>query len=137
MRFVIYGAGGIGGVIGARLHQSGHDVILIARGKHHEAIAKEGLRLQSADEDVTLDIPVADHPSGVELSGDDVVILGMKSQDTQAALEALFDVAPRGIAVACAQNGVANERAALRLFENVYGICVMCPTSYTEPGIVQ
>jgi 2-dehydropantoate 2-reductase len=39
--------------------------------------------------------------------------------------------------VACAQNGVANEREALRFFPNVYGICVMCPTSYLTPGVVQ
>ncbi|MEY2403310.1 MAG: 2-dehydropantoate 2-reductase, partial [Acidimicrobiaceae bacterium] len=37
----------------------------------------------------------------------------------------------------CVQNGVANERNALRLFSNVYGVCVMCPTSYLEAGVVQ
>src|SRR5581483_10261633 len=58
VRFIIYGAGGIGGVIGARLHQSGHKVVLIARGSHYEAIEQRGLRLQSAEEDVTLEIPV-------------------------------------------------------------------------------
>ena len=43
MRFVIYGAGGIGGTIGARLFQHGHDVMLIARGPHLEAIKEPGL----------------------------------------------------------------------------------------------
>ena len=137
MRFIIYGAGGIGGVIGARLHQSGREVVLIARGSHYEAIDQRGLRLQSAEEDVTLEIAVVDHPGRISLDEDDVVILAMKSQDTKPALDALVEVAPPGIAVACAQNGVANERMALRLFDNVYGICVMCPTSYTEPGVVQ
>jgi 2-dehydropantoate 2-reductase len=37
----------------------------------------------------------------------------------------------------CLQNGVANERAALRLFPAVYGACVMCPAGYLEPGVVQ
>jgi 2-dehydropantoate 2-reductase len=137
VRTIIYGAGGIGGVIGARLHQSGHEVVLIARGTHYEVIEQRGLRLQSAEEDVTLEIPVVDHPGRIAFADDDVVILAMKSQDTKAALDTLVEVAPRSIAVACAQNGVANERMALRLFENVYGICVMCPTSYTEPGVVQ
>ncbi len=137
MRFVIYGAGGIGGVIGARLHQAGHEVVLIARGSHYEAIEQRGLRLQSAEQDVTLEIAVAEHPSQIALESDDVVIMAMKSQDTLAALDALVDAAPRDINVACAQNGVANERMALRRFDNVYGICVMCPTSYTEPGVVQ
>ena len=33
MRFVIYGAGAIGGVVGGRLFEAGHDVTLIARGR--------------------------------------------------------------------------------------------------------
>jgi 2-dehydropantoate 2-reductase len=137
MRFVIYGAGGIGGVIGARLHQSGHEVVLIARGSHYEAIEQRGLRLQSSEEDVTLEIGVVEHPAHLKIGAGDVVILAMKSQDTKAALDALVDAASPDVAVACAQNGVANERMALRSFENVYGICVMCPTSHTEPGVVQ
>jgi 2-dehydropantoate 2-reductase len=137
MRYVVYGAGGIGGVIGARLHQSGHNVALIARGSHFEAIRGSGLRLQSPDEDVTLDIPVASHPQEIAWKDDDVVLLSMKSQDTESALVALSASAPPTVAVACAQNGVANERAALRFFANVYGICVMCPTNYLTPGVVQ
>jgi 2-dehydropantoate 2-reductase len=137
VRFVIYGAGGIGGVMGARLHQSGHDVVLIARGAHYEAIRAAGLTLQSAEENVTLDIPVVDHPSAITWTEDDVAILGMKSQDTLGALEALRACAPHDVAVACAQNGVVNERVALRYFANVYGICVMCPTNHLEPGVVQ
>ena len=38
MRFVVVGAGAIGGVLGGRLHQHGHDVVLVARGEHHDAI---------------------------------------------------------------------------------------------------
>jgi 2-dehydropantoate 2-reductase len=137
MRFVVYGAGGIGGVLGARLHQSGNDVVLIARGAHYEAIRDRGLRLQSADEDITLDTPVVDHPSTIDWRDDDVVFLGMKSQDTLDALVTLTAVAPPPVPVACLQNGVANERYALRFFPNVYGICVMCPTNYLVPGVVQ
>jgi len=40
IRFVIYGAGGIGGTIGARLFQQGESVVLIARGAHLEAIQR-------------------------------------------------------------------------------------------------
>jgi 2-dehydropantoate 2-reductase len=135
-RYVIYGAGGIGGVIGGRLHQSGYDVLLIARGAHYEAIRDRGLRIQSAEDDTTLEIAVADHPGAVAWTDDDVVLLAVKSQDTLAALTALAEAAP-GVTVACAQNGVENERVASRYFADVYGICVMCPTSYLEPGVVQ
>lgn len=137
MRFVVYGAGGIGGVLGARLHQNGSDVVLIARGAHFEATRNHGLRLQSVDEDVTLDIPVVDHPSTVEWRDDDVVFLGMKSQDTLDAIVTLSAVAPPSLPVVSLQNGVANERNVLRFFPDVYGICVMCPTNYLVPGVVQ
>src|SRR4051812_28981215 len=125
MRFVVYGAGGIGGVIGARLFESGHDVALIARGTHFDAIEAKGLRIDSVEGSRTLPIPVAAGPAQLGLTSDDVVLLSMKGQDTVGALEALVSCAPADIAVVCAQNGVANERAALRVFPHVYGMCVM------------
>jgi 2-dehydropantoate 2-reductase len=137
VRFVILGAGGIGGVIGARLHQSGHAVALIARGRHLDVIRERGLRIESADETATLRIPVAGHPSEVGLREGDVVLLAVKSQDTREALASLRASAPDAIPVVCAQNGVANEREAARWFENVYALCVMCPTAHLVPGVVQ
>src|SRR5580704_7191024 len=101
MRFVVYGAGAIGGVVGARLVQGGYDVALIARGAHYEAIRDRGLRIRSPNDDVTLAIPVVDHPSQLTFSSDDVVMLAMKSQDTISACQALAACAPADIAVAC------------------------------------
>ena len=136
MRFVVYGAGAIGGVVGARLFESGQDVALIARGAHYEAIREHGLRIQSPDDDATLRIPVFDHPARVALTSDDVVILAMKSQDTIGACQALDTCAPPGIAVACFQNGVENERVVLRHFAGTYAVCVMSPTAHVDPGVV-
>ncbi|MGH9185849.1 MAG: ketopantoate reductase family protein [Acidimicrobiales bacterium] len=48
-----------------------------------------------------------------------------------------FDVAPRSLPVCCAQNGVDNERQALRVFAHVYAISVACPTVHVLPGVVQ
>ena len=124
MRFVVYGAGAVGGVIGARLHQGGHDVALIARGSHLEAIRERGLRLDTPDGSAVLELPVAGHPAELDLGDDDVVLLAMKTQDTAAALTALAGCAP-GVPVVCVQNGVENERLALRAFERVYGVVVM------------
>ena len=135
-RFVVYGAGAIGGVVGARMFENGHDVVLIARGAHYEAIRDKGLRIQSPDDDATLDIPVVDHPSQLDLTADDVIFLAMKSQDTLEACETLAASAPAEIAVACFQNGVENERVVLRHFAATYAVCVMSPTAHTEPGVV-
>jgi 2-dehydropantoate 2-reductase len=137
MRFVVFGAGAVGGVIGGRLAEHGHDVALIARGAHYEAIRDHGLTVESPDGAVTVAVEVADHPAGLRFTGADVVILAMKSQDTGAALTALSASAAPTTPVLCAQNGVENERAALRFFANVYGVCVMLPAVHLEPGVVQ
>lgn len=137
MRFVIFGAGAIGGVVGARLHQSGYDVHLIARGSHHDAIAANGLTLETPTERVTLRIPVSPGPAQAAITDDDIVLLAVKSQDTISALRALREAAPSAMPpIVCLQNGVANERAALRLFPDVHGTAVMSPTAHLEPGVV-
>lgn len=136
MRYVVFGAGAIGGAIGGRLFEQGHDVVLIARGDHHEVLAARGLELRSPDGTVTLAVPTVDRPERIELAGDDVVVLAVKSQDTVGALEALAAVASPDLAVVCAQNGVANEREALRRFANTYAMCVMLPAVHLEAGVV-
>ncbi len=137
MRFVMFGAGAIGGVVGANLHQSGHDVALIARGAHYEAIRSNGLTLETPRRTTVLEIPVAESPGAMHWTGDEVVMVATKSQDTSGALEALRAAAPASTPVLCLQNAVENERVALRLFTNVYGAVVMSPTAHLEPGIVQ
>jgi 2-dehydropantoate 2-reductase len=138
MRFVVYGAGAIGGVVGARLAQAGHDVVLIARGEHHDAMRATGLTLLAPDDEPqVLRIPVVAHPAELDFRDDDVVLLAMKGQHTGDALSALEAHAPPTVSIVCLQNGVANERAALRLFDDVYGVCVMLPAQHLEPGVVE
>jgi 2-dehydropantoate 2-reductase len=136
MRFIVYGAGAIGGVIGGRLQQGGHDVVLIARGAHLDAIQSSGLRLLSPHDDETMKIAAVAGPEDISWDDGDVVLLCMKSQDSADAIERLAASAPPATVVVCTQNAVENERVALRRFDNVYGICVMCPTSHLEPGVV-
>jgi 2-dehydropantoate 2-reductase len=144
MRYIIIGAGAVGGTIGGRLAQAGHDVVLVARGGHLEALRRDGLRLLTPDEDLRLPIPAVAGPAELgELRRDDVLVLCVKSQDTAGVLNqwAPVPVAGGGTAsellpVVCAQNGVENERAALRLFEHVYGLCVWLPSVHLEPGVV-
>jgi 2-dehydropantoate 2-reductase len=137
MRFVIYGAGAIGGVLGGRLFQAGADVTLIARGAHGAALRESGLELTAGDEVAVLPVPTVEHPSALDLDDGDVVLLATKGQDTAAALTLLSVQAPPGIRVVCAQNGVENERQALRRFDHVYAMVVMCPASVTGPGRVE
>ena len=135
MRFVVVGAGAIGGSIGARLFQRGFDVTLVARGEHGRAL-RSGLVLEAPDETVTLPIPVVPEPADVSWEDDPVVLLAVKGQSTDHALEQLV-AAPPDAPVVCMQNGVENERRVLRHFPNTYGMCVMCPASQLRPGVVQ
>jgi 2-dehydropantoate 2-reductase len=135
VRVVVLGAGGIGGTIGARLHQAGYDVALVARGAHGEAVREHGLTFATPEERVTLRIPAYTHPRDLPWRGDEVVVLAAKSQDTEAAARDLVAAAGR-VPVVSAQNGVANERTLSRWFDGVHGMCVMMPTAHLEPGVV-
>jgi 2-dehydropantoate 2-reductase len=137
MRYIIYGAGAIGGPIGGLLFEAGRDVVLIARGEHGRAVAANGLRLGTpAGGWRTLRIPIVEHPRELSIGAGDAVVLSMQSQGTAAALEALALVAAPDVPIVCAQNGVENERAALRHFANVHGIVVQLFGGYVEPGVV-
>jgi 2-dehydropantoate 2-reductase len=85
---------------------------------------------------LTLPVKAVGHPSNIDFGPDDVVILTMKSQDTETALDDLRLVAGDQVPIVCCQNGVENERVALRRFANVYGMLVIMPANYLEPGLV-
>lgn len=144
MRYVIIGAGAVGGAIGGRLAEAGHDVVLVARGAHHEALRAFGLRLMTAEGTRTHLLPVVDEPAALgALRADDVLLLAVKTQDSEAALAA-WGAAPvvgggtaaERLPLVCAQNGVESQRLALRRFRRVYGVCVWLPATFVEPGAV-
>ena len=136
MHYVIYGAGGIGATIGARLYQQGERVTLIARGAHKDVLQREGLTFVSHDGIAQLKIPTIEHPSELVPQEDLFVLLCMKSQHTEQALQALSATMPPSLALACVQNGVVNERVALRYFKHVYATVVNLPAMHLKPGEV-
>jgi 2-dehydropantoate 2-reductase len=137
MRFIIYGVGAIGGTFAAALARAGHDLVGIARGRMLEAIrSNSGLSFKSPAGTDHVSFPVVAAPADIAFRPDDVIFLAMKGQDTAGALEALRAAGVTTQAIVCAQNGVNNERAALRLFPNVYGMTVMLPADYVTPGEV-
>lgn len=136
MHYVVLGAGGIGGTIGGRLFEQGHDVALVARGAHLDALRDRGLELRTPDGTVVLPVPAVGDVGDLDLAPGDVVLLATKTQDSGDALDRLVAVAP-DVTVVCAQNGVENERMALRLFADVHGMSVFLPASHLEPGVVE
>ncbi|SEG15079.1 2-dehydropantoate 2-reductase [Actinacidiphila yanglinensis] len=146
MRYIIIGAGAVGGAIGGLLSGSGREVVLVARGPHLEALRAHGLWLQLADGERQLSIPAVAGPDELTPRDDDVLVLCVKTQHTPGVLDTWASYGcgtgtgarrGHGPAVVCAQNGVENERLALRRFADVYGMCVWLPSSFLEPGVVR
>jgi 2-dehydropantoate 2-reductase len=151
MRYVIIGAGAIGGTLGGRLaqHDPAHAPLLIARGDHGAAIARDGLRLRSPDDDTRVRVDTAATPEEVRLESDDVLVLATKTQAAETALREWVDRPvfaagspspdPLGTAgdllpVFTALNGIESERIASRLFARVFGVCVWLPAVHLTPG---
>jgi len=136
VRYVVVGAGAVGGVVGGRLALAGRDVVLVARGAHLEAIRAQGLRLESPDGTETVHAAAVASPSEVAWAIGDVAVIAVKGQATLEVVRALAVAAPPDLPVLCMQNGVENERVALRWFEHVHGACVALPSEHWEPGVV-
>ena len=138
MRFIIYGAGAIGGTIGGHLFRTGHDVVLVGNGKHISEIREKGLRLLTPDETYILKIPACKGAEElVPFTDDDVVLLAAKSQHTILCLGQIKNAgAGRSLPIFCAQNSIVNEPAATRVFDNVYGVMINLPGIFLNPGEV-
>jgi 2-dehydropantoate 2-reductase len=137
MRIVVVGAGAVGGVVAANLLFAGTPVLAVARGEHGRTMRESGLRYESPAGERTVDLPVVASVGDIEFTEDDVVVLAVKTQDTGGVLADLRAVGVADQPIVCMQNGVDNERQALRLFPNVYGVCVMLPADHLAPGVVR
>jgi 2-dehydropantoate 2-reductase len=136
MRIIVYGVGAIGGTVAAALALSGQPVVGIARGAQLEAIKENGLLLRTPETTARAHFPCVADPTEIVFRADDVILLTMKTQDTLGALERLRQVGVAEQPIFCVQNGVTNERLALRRFPEVHGVTVIMPASISAPGEV-
>ena len=137
MRVAVFGAGGVGGYLGARLADAGAaEVHLIARGPHLEALQERGLELRSIDGGCHVDVPVTDGPA--EVGPVDVVVFTVKSNDTRSAAASLGPMLDAHTAVVSFQNGVDNESwIADEVGEDhVLGGVAYIFATIAEPGVV-
>jgi 2-dehydropantoate 2-reductase len=105
MRVAVMAAGAVGGYFGARLAAAGHDVVFIARGAHHDAIRRHGLRIESGLGDLHLtDVHVTDDPGRAGPA--EVVLFAVKLWDTEEAAERARPLVSSGTRVITLQNGV-------------------------------
>lgn len=104
MKICVYGAGAIGGQIGACLTQAGVDVSLVARGAHLAAMQQRGLTLISGEERFTVRPKAVRDPA--VLGPQDVVIVALKAHSAPAAVEAMQPLLAPETTVVTAMNGV-------------------------------
>ena len=137
MRFVICGAGAIGGVIGGQLAKAGKDVIFIEKLQDHgDALRQNGLQLRGVHGNHTLRIPVVTQASEIEFRPDDAIFLAVKSFHSDAACQELRQATSLELPIFCSQNGVRNEETAAHYFQNVNGVMVLIGAKRLEPGVV-
>ena len=104
MKFLIAGAGAIGGYLGARMAQAGQDVTLFARGPHLRAMQERGLRVISGDGDFEV------HPrviGNLEEAGPmDVIFLGVKAHGLTQLAPLIQPLIGENTTVVSTQNGI-------------------------------
>ncbi|WP_102108069.1 ketopantoate reductase family protein [Oceaniglobus roseus] len=134
MTVLIWGAGAIGGILGAYLARAGHDVHMVdIVAEHVEAMRIEGLRIEGPVEEFTQVLPAL---TPEEVTGTyDRIILAVKAHHTEAALEQLLPHLAAGGHVVSAQNGLNERVIAARIgAENTVGCFVNYGADWLEPG---
>ena len=131
------GAGAVGGYFGARVAASGVDVTFIARGEHLKAMQSNGLRIKSIHGD--LDIHSEFISSSDRIAPVDLVLLAVKSQDTEEAARSLAPFMGRDTAVLSLQNGVDNTDKIARLWggdRSLAGVAFIS-ARISAPGVIE
>ncbi|MBP7329259.1 MAG: ketopantoate reductase family protein [Alicycliphilus sp.] len=138
LTFAVMGAGAVGCYFGALLARAGHRVTLIGRQAHVQAITAHGLRLQSATLDEHVRLSASTEAKAV--AGADVVLLCVKSTDTETAARQIQPHLAPGALVLTLQNGVDNDervRAMLGPAQPVAAAVVYVATAMAGPGHVR
>jgi 2-dehydropantoate 2-reductase len=134
LKVAVMGAGAVGCYFGGMLARAGHSVTLIARPQHVQAIARDGLRMETKTFDESVRLAAS---TDVAVAKDaDVVLFSVKSPDTEAAGAALEPFLRPGTLVLCLQNGVDNaQRLRTVLPEHeVAAAVVYVATEMAGPG---
>ena len=139
MRIAMMGSGGLGGFFGGRLAHGGCDVSFIARGEHLHAMQEQGLRIASAvhGDIVVKQARYTDDPATIGVV--DLVIVGVKLWDTEAAAKAIRPMVGPDTAVLSFQNGVTKDEILIREFgaAAVMGGAGYVATRIARPGVIE
>jgi len=118
MKILVYGAGAVGGYLGTRLIQSGHDVTLVVRQALADAFASYGLIVtQDQTREVIRPHTVTSLPQAFQDDTQyDLIILGMKTYDFKTGLDHLVAFCPNPPTIITTQNGIGIEKILMDQF---------------------
>lgn len=131
VQFLVFGAGALGSLVGGLLAQE-HEVTLVGRHTHMDAVHRHGLRITGKTERVV-------HPGAVESlpkgKPPDIVLLTVKAYDTTSAVQELKPYWRESIFLSL-QNGLGNEELLARRAAKVLGGVTELGVTFVEPGVV-
>ena len=132
-KIAVVGAGAVGSLVGGLLARAGEDVTLIGRHDHVQAIRENGLRVDGALGTLTIAVKVVEK---LDFKAD-IVLLGVKTQDVEAACSPIKALM-RDAVIVTLQNGVRSDDIVASLFakENIISGVVMFNAQYLQPGHV-
>ena len=106
MKILVYGAGAIGGYLGAILTSAGEDVTLVARGSQYTALAEHGLILEGPKRGVQAPVKVKVCQPGEEHAPYDLIFVTLKSHQINAAAAHLKTLIAKNGTFVFPQNGI-------------------------------
>src|SRR5256712_4349395 len=134
MEVAVYGAGAIGSLVGARLHEAGARVHLIGRQEHVDAIRANGLLVRGPAETRLVRLPATTTPAG----NADIILLTVKSQDVTHACRDIAGLHSNATVVTM-QNGVRSDGEAAGILgrDRIVGCVLNISATFLEPGVVE
>jgi 2-dehydropantoate 2-reductase len=137
MKVAIVGAGGVGGYFGGAMARAGHEVVLLARGEHRDAIRSRGLEVREPEGAWTARVGATDDPA--ELLHADLTLVAVKSYSLAEVAPAVRSLAEGGSDVLPLLNGVEafESLAALGVPPDrmLAGLAVIS-VERTAPGVI-
>jgi 2-dehydropantoate 2-reductase len=134
LKVAVMGAGAVGCYYGGMLARAGHDVVLVARPGHVEAIQREGLRMETRSFDETVRVRASTDAAVVQAA--ELVLFSVKSTDTESAGRQIRQHLAPSALVLCLQNGVDNaDRLRVVLAQHAVAAAVVyVATEMAGPG---
>ncbi|WP_428423184.1 ketopantoate reductase family protein [Methylibium sp.] len=136
MKIGVMGAGAVGCYYGGMLARAGHEVVLVGRALHVEALQRRGLRLQTAAFDIELPVQASTEAAALQEAA--LLLFCVKSTDTELAGLEMREHLASGALVLSLQNGVDNaERLQALVGAAVWPAVVYVATEMAGPGHVK